>query len=285
MHEKVATHHLGIFSRAGEPNMIPIVVISLRRANDRRDAIKRSFDRLAIPFSFFDAIDARTMSASDIAALAARPYVGHKNRPLSPGEIALVASFRRVLEQFCMGDDPFIGVIEDDATILPEAADYLNAARLSRLPAFDILRLANDPERARGLTRVVATGDRHEVHAPLRTGFFTLGQVFSRAGAQKVLAGTVPLWAPLDNLLYRDAGIVGLRVVEVRPAVVTPNEEHSRQSTLDTQYAGPSPANAWRSLAIDTRRKWFLVARRWRAVWSYFHAWGLSGLLRLRANS
>jgi GR25 family glycosyltransferase involved in LPS biosynthesis len=262
--------------------MIPIVVISLRRANDRRQAIERNFAGLGIPFSFFDGVDARTMSATETVALDPRPYVGHKNRPLSPGEIAVAISFQRVLEHFCAGEEPFICVTEDDASILPEAGEYLDPARLRGLPDFDILRLANDPKRARGLTRVVTTDGVHAIHAPLRTGFFMLGQVFSRAGAQKALAGMAPLWAPLDNLLYRDAGIVGLRVLEVRPAVVIPNEEHSRRSTLDTNYAAPPSGNAWRTLAIVTRRKWFLLMRRWRAVRSYFLAWGLSGLLRLR---
>jgi GR25 family glycosyltransferase involved in LPS biosynthesis len=262
--------------------VIPVVVISLRRSSDRRRAIASDLARSGISFSFFDAVDATAMSAAEVAELAPRPYVGHKDRILSRGEIAVSASFRRVLQQFCAGQDAFICIAEDDASFLPAAARYLEPDMLRGLPEFDVLRLVNDPPRERGLTRVVAADGECAIHAPLRLGFFMLAQIFSRDGAQKVIAGMVPLHAPLDNLVYRDAAIRGLRVLEIRPAVVVPHQGHSTQSTLATSYDQALPRGIWRSSAVAMRRKLFLLARRCRAVRSYVDAWGLSALLRLR---
>src|SRR5262249_55603511 len=136
-----------------------------------------------------------------------------------------------------------------------------------------------DPDRRRGLTRIVAGDASRAVHAPLRLGFFMLAQVFSRDGARKVLDALVPLWAPIDNLIYRDCGAVGLRVLELRPAVVEPREP---PTDMGERY-GHSPLRpAGQVLAIEVRRRLFLLSRRFRALRSYVQAWGVSGLLKLR---
>ncbi len=258
--------------------MIPVIVISLLSSTDRRRAVEQSFGRVGVPFSFFDAVDGKTMGPADIAELAPRPYVDKRDRILTPGEIALAASFRRVLQRFYAGTDPFILIAEDDVVVSLEAADYLDAGLLQSLPNFDVLRLANDPKRDHKPSRVVAVHGRHAVHAPLRPGLFTLAQIFTRDGAQRVIAGMVPLWAPIDNLIYRDLGIVGLRILEVRPAVVLPHDQHSKQSTVDRRFDRVAP----RSRLLFVRRKWFILARRLRTVWSYSRAWGLGALIRLR---
>jgi hypothetical protein len=115
----------------------------------------------------------------------------------------------------------------------------------------------------------------------LRLGFSTLAQVFSRAGARKVLAGLVPLWAPLDNLIYRDAGIVSLRVLEIRPAVVLPRPT---PTMIEGRFEDAAARAVRRPLKIELRRKLFIVARRFRAVRSYARAWGLRGLCKLRIS-
>jgi glycosyl transferase, family 25 len=259
--------------------VIPVVIISMSRSLDRREAMMASFHALGVPFTFFDAVDGQTMTDEEVAVLSPKPYVGHKKRPLNRGEIGCAESFRRVLQKFVAGGDDYLCVAEDDANFSPQALAYLDPATLEGLEPFDVLRLAGDPQRDRGLTRVVASGGGRAVHAPLRVGFFTLAQVVSRVGAQKVLNGLVPLWAPIDVLIYRDTGIVGLRVLEVRPAVVL---RPDAPSTIPGRFQQRTGGHA--SLDVELRRKLWLLTRRFRAVWSYLRAWGFIGLVKLRPN-
>ena len=52
-----------------------------------------------------------------------------------------------------------------------------------------------------------------------------VGQIISRPGAQKILDATVPLWAPLDNIIYREAGILGLCILCADPAPIAHCED------------------------------------------------------------
>jgi glycosyl transferase family 25 len=258
--------------------VVPVVVISLARSADRRAAMRDNLDRLGIAYTFFDAIDGRAMSADDLAAIAPRPYVGQSSRPLSQGEIGCAASFRAVLIGFLDGIDPFVCIAEDDANFAPDARRFLDPAVLRALPAFDVLRLVNDPRRGASLSRVVAQEAGYAVHAPLRLGLYMNAQVFSRAGAQAVVSGLVPLTAPIDNLIYRDVGILGLRVLEVRPPVVTARNLPSMigwrfEETAKAQPRGP---------LIILRRKKYLLDRRIRAITSYILAWGARAILQIR---
>jgi glycosyl transferase family 25 len=260
--------------------VIPIVVISLLRSSARRMAMIANFKDLGVSFSFFDAVDGQTMTADEIAAISPRPYPGHKDRLLTRGEIACAESFRRALQQFLASDGDYVCLAEDDCEFTADSVSYLVPAALRRLEPFDVMRLVTDPERERGLTRIILQDGRHAVHAPLRPGFFTLSQVFSRAGARKVLDGLVPLWAPIDMILYRDNGIVGLRVLELRPAVVLHREV---ETTIPQRFSARPRGHA--SFRVELRRRLWLIKRRLRAVRSYQKAWGWAGLLKLRGKS
>jgi len=261
-------------------DVIPIVVISLRRSSVRRAAMIANLKDLGVPFSFFDAVDGQTMTEDEIAMISPQPYAGHKDRLLTRGEIGCAESFRRALQQFLASDSDYVCLAEDDCEFTPDALGYLTPAALKKLEPFDILRLVTDPERERGFTRIILQDGLHAVHAPLRPGFFTLAQIFTRAGAQKVLDGLIPLWAPIDMILYRDTGIVGLRVLELRPAVVS---HHEVDSTIPQRFSPRTGAHA--AFSVEVRRRLWLFMRRLRAVRSYQKAWGLAGLLKLRTTS
>ena len=260
--------------------VIPIVVISLRRSSARRMAMIANLRDLGISFSFFDAVDGQTMTEEEIAAISPEPYRGYKGRLLTSGEIACAESYRRALQQFLASDSDYVCIAEDDCEFTPDALGYLVPAALKRLEPFDILRLVTDPAREGGLTRIILKDGLHVIHAPLRLGFFTLAQVFSRTGARKVLDGLVPLWAPIDMILYRDTGIVGLRVLELRPAVVSHREV---DTTIQERFSPRTGVYA--SFRVEVRRRLWLFRRRLRAVRSYRKAWGWAGLWKLRATS
>jgi glycosyl transferase, family 25 len=240
--------------------------------------MRHNLDALGIAHTFFDAVDGRAMSADAIAAISPRPYIGQSSRPLSAGEVGCAASFRAVLRNFLEGSDPFICVAEDDAEFMSDARRLLDTSLLAALPQFDVLRLINDPRRGASLSRIVAQDAGYAVHAPLRLGLLMLAQIFSRAGAEAVLRGSSPLTAPIDNLIYRDVGILGLRVLEVRPPVVA---ARNLPSIIGERFEETAEAQP-RGLVVKLRRSFFKLDRRVRAVSSYMRAWGTRAFLRIR---
>jgi glycosyl transferase family 25 len=261
-------------------DVVPVVVISLAPSADRRAAMGRNLNDLSIAYTFFDAVDGRAMSADDLAAISPRPYVGQSSRPLSVGEIGCAASLRAVLTSFLDGTDPFVCIAKDDASFAPDVRYFLDPTVLRALPPFDVMRLHNDARRAVNMSRIVAVLDAgYAVHAPLRLGIYSFAQVYTRSGAKAVISGLVPLTAPIDNLIYRDVGILGLRVLEVRPAVVV---ARGLPSTIGDRFNNAATRQP-RSLIVILRRKMFLLRRRLRSIVSYARAWGVSATLHIRA--
>ena len=255
--------------------MIPVVVISLIRASERREHINASLEALGIPFRFFDAIDGKTMSPPEVAALAPlERYAGQHGRPFNAGEIGCAASFRAVLQQIESGKDEFVCVAEDDAEFSAASKGFLEEERLNALPKFDVFRLHNDHMNGTsGLAHRAASLDAFSVFAPVKPRLMSTAQVFSRAGAAKILKEISPLRAPFDNLIYRDSLITGLRVLEIRPAVV---DNRPMESTISVrQKKDPT-------IQSTLERKGFMLLRNVRSAVNFTKAWGFRALFRLR---
>jgi GR25 family glycosyltransferase involved in LPS biosynthesis len=252
------------------------VVISLPRSAERRAAARDNLDSLDISFSFFDAVDGRALSAAQRAKLDPRRYIGQSDRELTPGEIGCAASYHILLSGFAESDGDYLCIAEDDCCFTPAAPHFLDRQLLAGLPDFDVLRLMRDKRpRSNSLVVSMAHCGEHQVIAPLRPGFLTTAQIFSRAGARKVADAMLPLRAPFDNFIYRDISIVGLRVLEVTPPVVT-------GQGLPSAIGARGRDLSRRPVSVILRRKLFLLGRRLRAPRSFVRAWGWRSIARLR---
>lgn len=116
-----------------------IVVISLERANERRQAIEKQFAALGLPFTFFDAVDGKLGHE-----LFSR-YSSEKARaigeiPLNPGHLGCFAS-HYIIWQRCIDSAEAKIVVEDDAVLyegmfqsfldsIPDLPDYIECLRL-----------------------------------------------------------------------------------------------------------------------------------------------------------
>jgi glycosyl transferase family 25 len=258
--------------------MIPIVVISLSKSLDRRAAMRENLNRLGVPFSFFDAIDGRQLTADHLVELDPKLYMLHSNRPLSPGEVGCSASFRAVLTQFANSErDKFLCIIEDDCELFPGTVHFLDEKTLRSLPEFDVLRLVR-ARRTPELSSVKAVVDGHKIIARLRPGFSTTAQIFSLPGAKKTLKSFLPLKAPFDMYLYRDITIIGLRVLEVHPEVAEPRSTDAVNSVIGERFGARREKTAY----LVLQKKIFLLRRHGRMVLSFGRAWGFREFFRLR---
>jgi glycosyl transferase family 25 len=252
--------------------VIPVIVISLPKSIDRRSTIRTHLADLGIPFSFFDAVDGYKMSAADIAAYSPR-FAGKPYRKLSPEEIGCAASHRKVVDEISHGANPFVCVLEDDAHLSPDAIYFLDDKFLRQLSYFHALRLVNDPKRTNSLSKLTNRHHGYDICAPLRPGFRTTAQVYSREGSAKIAEGLSPLLVPIDNAIYADCRIYGLRTLEVRPGVAVPSKSIST--------IGSRESRGRRTVRSIYRNKIFLLARFFRVIRNFVHAWGWAALFSL----
>ncbi len=247
--------------------MIPVVVISLPRSADRRAHVAAHLGGLGIPYRLFDAVDGATLSAAQRARYG----------PTMPaGAMGCAESHLAVLRVAAQGDDAFVCILEDDAELSAPVVELLDAAALARLPPFDVLRLEGADGRSRP-SLPVAGFDAFELHLAYRNLMATTAQIFSRAGARKIVAGITTLPVAIDVALYLECYVLGLRVIEARPSLARP------QAALPSNIGpgSPPPYTWW-----ETFRMRKLRSREWRRAVSFLMAWGPSGVLRARrANS
>ena len=95
-----------------------IVVISLARAANRRQAIQTQFNKLELPFRFFEAIDGQ-QGHPLFERYNPKRSASLGELPLTAGHLGCYASHFKVWEECSESGTPYI-VLEDDAQINPD---------------------------------------------------------------------------------------------------------------------------------------------------------------------
>jgi hypothetical protein len=135
---------------------------------------------------------------------------------------------------------------------------------------FDALRLFSHADRWGKPSKTIASLAGSAVVRMLRPGWGCAGQIYSRAGAQKILSEMRFVVAPMDFALYHDCYVQGLRVLETRPQLI----DHAvAPSTVgEAGYWPDTPRGR-------TVRNASRVMRKIRAGRSFLRAWGIREFL------
>jgi GR25 family glycosyltransferase involved in LPS biosynthesis len=253
-------------------DLIPVKVVSLAQATDRRLRMCQQFEAIGIPFSFFEGTDGRNMSAQEIAELDPRPIHNDNSRAWLIGELGNLSSFRRVMRSIADNDEPYVCVLEDDAVLTPHFPEFLRRSVLEKLPRFDVLRLeSNWMGWYLPLTKVGAV----EIAAPYRLGPLACGQVFSRTAARWIYEKMLPSYQPFDCMLYFDRRFPGLRILDVLPAVII---HGAAASQIDPAGQRCAPVNL--SPVQKLRLKLFRAGCNLRIKTSFAWHWGVGAKRR-----
>lgn len=97
-----------------------VIIISLKRATERREHIVRQMQEQKIPFEFFDAVDGRTLTEeqkSKADLKLAEKLLGHT---LVPGEIGCALSHIGIYEKMVQENIPSCIILEDDMIFDPQ---------------------------------------------------------------------------------------------------------------------------------------------------------------------
>ena len=233
--------------------------------------MQRQLDGLGLPFRFFDAVDGSKMTAMELMDAAPKGGINYCGQ-LTPGEIGCALSHLAVIRKIAEGEHEYAAVIEDDVFVLPEARKFLDEQYLRSLPPFDILQLVGNHTKKRFTLNVGNIGS-YQVCALPKCHYIMFALIYSRETARRIAESIKDVTAPIDNMIFNDHRPIGLRVIEVRPAVVRHNDDLA-------SAIGPRLCveDFFTKLGREMRRfrNW---AHRWR---SFALAWGLSSILRLR---
>lgn len=254
--------------------MIPIYVISLPTDAARRARMAGQFERLGLPYRFFDGVDGRALPAAALDAAAPsrhRRYWSH----LTAGEIGCALSHLAVIRAIAAGPDPLALVLEDDVVLEPGLPGLLaDLTKTADPPPFDLLWLSHAPrKRHRAVLPLGRFSDR-ELRARVYLDYTAAAIVYRRDAAARIAAGITHIEAPIDHMLWRNHTVPGLRAVEVHPQAVV--QDMDGPSTIRDREVKALGLRA--RLSRETIRYANLV-RRWR---SFVTAWGPAALLRVR---
>jgi glycosyl transferase family 25 len=175
-----------------------VYVINLARRPDRRAFMQQQADRLGLQFDFIDAVDART-DAPEFSEVEVRRGLSGR---LSRGDLACTLSHRKFWRLFLETGEPYAVVLEDDAILADDSAEYL-AQPTWIPPDAEVVKL----ERYGRLRPMFMDRDPAPAHAR-RVGRFygkcagTAGYIVSAAGARRLLAATNSVDDPIDQMMF-----------------------------------------------------------------------------------
>jgi glycosyl transferase, family 25 len=197
--------------------VIPVLVLNLPRDFERREWMTAHLGSFGICYLLTSGVDGRAVPDHEALPYMASFRRGH-GRDMTRGELGCALTYLQLFKRIACGPDPLVCVMEDDIELLPSVLPFLNESTLGRLPEFDILRLFSVEHQQRRSAWKVGTCNGHSIVVPVRAGWGTHAQVFSRLGARKLIDR--PITGPIDNMIYYDRPPFGLHILEVRPSLV-----------------------------------------------------------------
>jgi len=120
---------------------IPIYVISLARAKQRRLRVASEFERFGLNYEIYEGIDGKLSSEELLADTDLRAWSCNMGGPLSLGHLGCYMSHVQLWRQVANRDDAIALICEDDVTFTSEFPNAL-ASALSLQSQWDIVRFS-----------------------------------------------------------------------------------------------------------------------------------------------
>jgi len=121
--------------------VIPIYVISLARAKQRRIRVASEFERFGLDYAIYEGIDGELSSEELLANFDLRAWSRNMGSPLSLGHLGCYMSHVELWRHVANGDDKITLICEDDVIFSSEFPDAL-ASALAMQSQWDIVRFS-----------------------------------------------------------------------------------------------------------------------------------------------
>lgn len=207
------------------------LAINLPASVERREHIANQAREHRIEIQIVEAVAGKTLTDEQKAMYNYRKresmYITH----LTPNEQACVHSHRKALSTFLASDYDYAVVLEDDATLEPifnEGIQFLT----TKVPGWECCKLYTEPSRLYELCPTIPDAPVQPVF-PKKIPWGAIGYLYSRAGAEKLLANFNEFWLGADTQLADIMLSRHIPVIGVVPNLVSTLYVHNEQSDID----------------------------------------------------
>jgi len=174
-----------------------IKVISLSNSTDRRKSIQRQFDRLSVPFEFFDAVTP-DRARQHIHHYDEKEFFLNSGRSATETEIACYASHLALWTQCAEDGDPYL-ILEDDAKLNPFFLSGLLVAA-SQINKLGFIRVSlPNTGTAHAINRIGPFDIQYCRRVPL----LALGYALSPSAARRLADAATVVEEPVDKFMQR----------------------------------------------------------------------------------
>ena len=236
---------------------IPVYVISLARAEERRENMRRQLDALGMGYEIVDGVDGAKLAPEE-SPRRVRPvkFKMVYGREMTKGEIGCFLSHCAVLERVAESGVECALILEDDAVLsddLPNIVKRVNECEWH----WDAVLLSAAKRRALDAFLCDLGGGRRLVRYQRKPSTATAYMV-RPAGAKKLLAHCAEMWAGIDHM-YSEYWNHGAAFYHVDPPPVRQSGEESQMN-----YGAAKQYLGWRVIASLIRKRERIKAALYR---------------------
>lgn len=206
-----------------------IFVISLPTQSQRRAFIRAQFERMSLPFSFFDAVDVRRRQTEYFRAFDVRRFELNTGRHPLTAEISCYASHLTLWRTCRILDEPII-ILEDDAALGEGFEDAVRFVE-RRIASLGFVRLETNKKR---LGPTVSTGHTFSARYCHSYPFSAMAYALSPSVAKSFIEHSHTFHAPVDKFI-KDFWVHRQPLYQLSPAVVAESDIGIRTSTIGTR--------------------------------------------------
>lgn len=243
-------------TRPSEPSPWPIFVISLADAHERRQSLRTQLEALELGAEIINAVDGRGGLSPELERMIDRESAEARvGRKISGGEFACALSHQRLYQRILDEGLPGAIILEDDAILTPEFAEYI--AHAGYLAA-DLVQM--DHLDARVWPRDQRIFSPGVTFLPLAANAsLTTGYSLSTRAARYILTRS----RPLAGLADWPCDLMPLAPLVTLPRLVKHPDIEVSDSVLEREREAARKSSA----PVSPRASRFFRAGYWRRWW------------------
>lgn len=205
------------------PFNLKIVVISLKRATDRRVAVEKQFSGMNLDWEFLDATDGYQYqpSAKEYDAKKVQKLQGYQ---ITPAEIGCFVSHRSAWEM-CLSEQRPTLIFEDDFVLLPQFYEAIQLIMATNTP-WEALRIQGLQDTNHNVIEQIGG---FEIVQNIDDPIGLAAYILRPAGAEKLIANGQEIYEPVDHY-FEHINKNSLVIHAIRPYIV---EVSLAPSTID----------------------------------------------------
>lgn len=238
--------------------MLPIFIISLAEATERRQRMTDIMNSLGLEFEFIDAVDGRKSPPLEQDIYNAKKRLKCFGKHLTGGEIGCTLSHKFLYEKIVNENIEQALIFEDDIIIHPHFLETLQEILKMPVP-FEMIRFLSSPKLERlKLRPVYQFKNNHTLtrHTGMPGG--SHATLVTKQAAEKMLKNIQHIAYPIDAILGR-SWKTHINWYTVRPGLVAQDRAIESMIGDGVRFDNKKDIQGWQKFTYPVTRAWFKI--------------------------